>query len=1462
MIDFTAHTCCTYKSEQASQGIALRCLFVCLVALIACLLMLVPKAFADDNVSVSVQCPATAAGQYAQATASAVGFAEDAQVVYTWFYSADGGTTWAVASKGLSSTYNIEVNETTTAYGWKVQAQANDVACECTFSVALTHVGETFSVSYDNAAEQTSGSITFTITADCADGAAGKVMVTDATAYVASENSPALVLGEVQDAATDYVYDVEGVDRYAFYGNANLYEIVFERDLTGVSTKAADEDQAAIGARAFYKCTNLRSVRFECSRIDGIGNNAFSHCTAMTRLDFADDAQFVSKGICHGAFLDCSSLTTLSIPPIMCCTRRGDYYETYGSTTGNWPTGYQSYWHNNNYCVETEAIAANAFKGCTSLTSITFKAGNTYGMFAYWKSAGCGLRALTSLETVIYEAAQPYFGNQDGSIANGGVVSVWGDYYDEDEGWITGSTPTFYYAVDYYYTADAASADDAFKENRIARVEYANGTDVSAIQAGDAAALESAMPDRALYAQTDADGVVPDPNAAAQAACAAGVEGFEDAAEHTWVWYLQAGQSRRSGLADSCNAYLVKADSLEAGRLEADAQGANQIEALYRACTQNLSRGSVQNTLFDIERYYKYVADSQFYQFDQQLTKKQREKRLLTNLLNMTNPENSAATMTPWFTLDGGGLMTLAAQMTLYDGAGNALDLTDTDKFTITYERYVDGAYEVVDTSSAEVESGPLLMTITPTAASGYDTNTCLKEWVFVNGRNGLIIERYSTSSSTTWRNAIWANGSNSIPREKFSNASGTFAVGVSSSDAASALLGAAYAGLCAGPINVLSDESTYGFALALGDKNSFNTQGEITDTSSLETFSRGDDMPSEQADAAYRGFERSKASMGLSGCTWAQTALLVNPNYLQDSAAAAASFAYTQGAAIFYTEADGTLSADTLAYLEQFENVLAVGDETMISQDALAAVPSTVNVSRVEGQASAEEGTAVAPGNACALSIAMAEYLLQSDYGVSASSVAIVVADGSDIVNDAVGCQNFSGHENGITLVVASSADAKAVAGYLRTYANQVKNIRLFGRSGAAANSSAFTFYSASGEDETGALAETWEVDPSAIAAPCAGDTYELYGVLFSVEEGLQLSQLSRLWGTEAVEEGEYVGRASDGQAVTYTLTGSIEPTVTRVTKPVANTGLVYTGAQQVGVASGEGYTVTDGEATAAGTYTAVVTLKEGYAWQDGSTGDLSLRWDIAKASLTGGSVRADSFTKTYTGQVAAPEIYEVVLANGDVLPAQDYTITYYKDSVADGNEIARDGMVAAGTYYVVVTGTNNCTGGLTVSFVIKPQSSSPSSGGSSHTSSSGGSAAAKSAGSTNSNSSSSNNTSSAGSGSNNMNSADESNEAEAQDGNTFYKDGWLYVKAPGNPAGYVFGQTASVESFSLFSPLGLFDLLLLLICIGAVGGAIFFATRSRKETDDLIDAQIDPGAYEFGSGAEMATSQVGAQQ
>ena len=137
----------------------------------------------------------------------------------------------------------------------------------------------------------------------------------------------------------------------------------------------------------------------------------------------------------------------------------------------------------------------------------------------------------------------------------------------------------------------------------------------------------------------------------------------------------------------------------------------------------------------------------------------------------------------------------------------------------------------------------------------------------------------------------------------------------------------------------------------------------------------------------------------------------------------------------------------------------------------------------------------------------------------------------------------------------------------------------------------------------------------------------------------------------------------------------------------PIAATGLVYTGAPQVGVNTREGYTVTGGEATDAGAYTAVATLDPRWSWVDGSTGARELVWSIAPAPLEEAEMSPVP-DQRYTGMEVQP--HPVLTWNGRVLvEGTDYDLSW-------------SDYLGPGAASVTATGKGNFAGTLSEDYEI----------------------------------------------------------------------------------------------------------------------------------------------------------------
>lgn len=124
------------------------------------------------------------------------------------------------------------------------------------------------------------------------------------------------------------------------------------------------------------------------------------------------------------------------------------------------------------------------------------------------------------------------------------------------------------------------------------------------------------------------------------------------------------------------------------------------------------------------------------------------------------------------------------------------------------------------------------------------------------------------------------------------------------------------------------------------------------------------------------------------------------------------------------------------------------------------------------------------------------------------------------------------------------------------------------------------------------------------------------------------------------------------------------IEPTVVDI--PVAVTGLVYNGQEQVGVAASELYTVTNGCAINAGQYTATVVLKDttNYKWAADFNGEVI--YIIAKADYDITHISMEDVTVPYDGKAHSitingdlPEGVSVSYESNNKVDSGKYTVT-----------------------------------------------------------------------------------------------------------------------------------------------------------------------------------------------------------
>ena len=941
-------------------------------------------------------------------------------------------------------------------------------------------VGATFTVDTD------SGKLTCQVTtAAVGTSQPGAATLKDGTAYTGSSLEVDTVSQTVEEegVSSTYEYAVTAVGEGAFKGNTTLESLSFKGDLLGQTTVSY-----AIRDSAFKDCTALESVEFP-EKVAGIGPYAFSGCSSLQNIEFPGDKdaelyyarEFPSPAIGLCAFEGCLSLKTVSLPAMTSGVRKGDVYH-YGENTyytGTSSTRYSMftsasmpYWGGPGGPIVRPDIGAKAFSGCTALEYVVFKAGADQGMFTCWNEQSQVFLGCEALESLVFEDIQPYWADSNRSAKNGGAsLNYWTSDSSSD---VTCEieAPTLYYAVDYYATADPSEleSDDKKASKRLARVEYARGTSPSAIATSSADARAAAYPDAKAYREIDADGEVPDPR---QAAGAAGLDSSK-----FWVWRLTDTQSHRSGLTDSCSAYLAHADDISGGSLSA-----SQIDALYAACDYNLSQDTDYGTAFDIERYcnptksYAYNPDND--------TDTQADNYSVANA--------SSA----WFELYSAGESTLLPQIGLRRADGKELDWVD---FEVSLQACDSSSGEFSDMSADDV-NGPVLVTITPKAESSY--SGVLREWLLVKRHEAAIGECYTTDTSTTYKSAIYNDGLKALAAESYTS---PFAVGIGTQDPLGAVVGAAYAGLVDAPVNVLDTaDAGYGFTIA----TKFRPDGIITGGRNryANSYANAEDAAG-YAVAVYRSLKSGMTDYTSKSYNWGNTAVLVVPDAINQVGPAAATYAYTMKAPVFFAEEDGTVSSDTQGCLDDFANVVVIGDEGVFSAAAFSSLKTQlgngIEVSRIAGDA----------GSSASLSLAVARVLVA---GGACDTMHLAIVTSGDTI-DTVSALNYAGHEGSTVLAAPSSVDAKALYMYLHERRDDVGELRIFGRSAPVASNE--TSSSSSFSDE---LERVW-TSSYATPSPAEGDTLELSSALFTLgSDGKALRHTSDLFAHKSIAAGSY---------------------------------------------------------------------------------------------------------------------------------------------------------------------------------------------------------------------------------------------------------------------------------------------------------------------------------------------------
>ena len=161
----------------------------------------------------------------------------------------------------------------------------------------------------------------------------------------------------------DIPANVETIGTAVFWGCSSLTTVTFEK---GSQLKTIGGGSSSYYG-AFSYCTALTSIEIPAS-VETIGASAFKGCSSLATVTFENGSQLKTIGggsYSSGAFSDCTALTSIEIP------------------------------------ASVETIEAAAFKGCSSLATVTFENGSqlkTIGGGSYSSGAFSDCTALTSIE--------------------------------------------------------------------------------------------------------------------------------------------------------------------------------------------------------------------------------------------------------------------------------------------------------------------------------------------------------------------------------------------------------------------------------------------------------------------------------------------------------------------------------------------------------------------------------------------------------------------------------------------------------------------------------------------------------------------------------------------------------------------------------------------------------------------------------------------------------------------------------------------------------------------------------------------------------------------------------------------------------------------------------------------------------------------------------------------------------
>ena len=188
----------------------------------------------------------------------------------------------------------------------------------------------------------------------------------------------------------DIPANVETIGTAVFWGCSSLTTVTFEK---GSQLKTIGGGSSYYGA--FSYCTALTSIEIPAS-VETIGASAFKGCSSLATVTFENGSQLKTIGggsYSSGAFSDCTALTSIEIPASVETIEAAAFYKCSSLATVTFENGSQlktigggSYSSGAfSDCTaltsieipaSVETIEASAFKGCSSLATVTFENGS------------------------------------------------------------------------------------------------------------------------------------------------------------------------------------------------------------------------------------------------------------------------------------------------------------------------------------------------------------------------------------------------------------------------------------------------------------------------------------------------------------------------------------------------------------------------------------------------------------------------------------------------------------------------------------------------------------------------------------------------------------------------------------------------------------------------------------------------------------------------------------------------------------------------------------------------------------------------------------------------------------------------------------------------------------------------------------------------------------------------------